>query len=64
MMTLASPLMVPTLAYIYIYIYIYIVRNTKGFVLYFLMRKYTSVPYIGSISVRYKCNTSTSVLYK
>ena len=30
------------------------VRNTKGFVLYFLMRKYTPVPYIGGISVRYK----------
>ena len=30
------------------------VRNTRGFVLYFLMRKYTSVPYIGGISVRYK----------
>ena len=30
------------------------VRNTKGFVLYFLMRKYTSMPYIGGISVRYK----------
>ena len=28
------------------------VRNTRGFVLYFLMRKYTSVPYIGGISVR------------
>ena len=31
-----------------------IVRNTRGFVLYFLMRKYTLVPYIGGISVRYK----------
>ena len=31
-----------------------IVRNTKGFVSYFIMRKYTSVPYIGGISVRYK----------
>ena len=30
------------------------VRNTKGFVLYFLMRKYTLVPYIGGISVWYK----------
>ena len=30
------------------------VRNTRGFVLYFIMRKYTSVPYIGGISVRYK----------
>ena len=30
------------------------VRNTRGFVLYFLMRKYTSVSYIGGISVRYK----------
>ena len=26
----------------------------EDFVLYFLMRKYTSVPYIGGISVRYK----------
>ena len=32
----------------------YHVRNTRRFVLYFLMRKYTSVPYIGGISVRYK----------
>ena len=32
----------------------YHVRNTRGFVLYFLMRKYISVPYIGGISVRYK----------
>ena len=31
-----------------------LVRNTRGFVLYFIMRKYTSVPYIGGISVRYK----------
>ena len=30
------------------------VRNTKGFVLYFIMRKYTSVPYLEGISVRYK----------
>ena len=29
-----------------------LVRNTGR--LYFLMRKYTSVPYIGGISVRYK----------
>ena len=46
------------------------VRNTKGFVLYFIMRKYTSVPYIGGISVwhkcavQVKCSTSISVLYK
>ena len=32
----------------------YHVRNTREFVLYFLMRKYTSVPYIGGINVRYK----------
>ena len=31
-----------------------LVRNTRGFVLYFIMRKYTSVSYIGGISVRYK----------
>ena len=30
------------------------VRNTRRYVLYFLMRKYTSVPYIRGISVRYK----------
>ena len=30
------------------------VRNTRGFVLYFLMKKYTSMPYIEGISVRYK----------
>ena len=30
------------------------VTKTRGFVLYFLMRKYTSVPYIWDISVRYK----------
>ena len=37
----------------------YHVRNNRGFVLYFIMRKYTSVPYIGGISVRFKwlyCN--------
>ena len=32
----------------------YHVRNTREFVLYFIMRKYTSVSYIGGISVRYK----------
>ena len=37
-----------------IIIIIIIVRNTVRFVLYFLMRKYTSVPYIGGISVWYK----------
>ena len=41
-----------------------IVINTKGFILYFLMKECTSVPYIGRISVRYKCSTSISVLYK
>ena len=30
------------------------VRNTRRFVLYFIMREYTSVPYIGGISVWYK----------
>ena len=30
------------------------IKNTRGFVLYFLMKEYTSVPYIGGISVRYK----------
>ena len=29
-------------------------RNTRGFVLYFLIKKYTSMPYIEGISVRYK----------
>ena len=30
------------------------IRNTRGFVLYFTMKEYTSVPYIGGISVQYK----------
>ena len=30
------------------------VRNTRGIVLYFIMKEYTSVSYIGGISVRYK----------
>ena len=30
------------------------VRNIRGFVLYFIMKKYTLVSYIGGISVRYK----------
>ena len=35
------------------------------YILYFFMRKYTSVPYIGGISVRYKQSSITiSVLYK
>ena len=34
--------------------YILSVRNTGRFVLYFIMRKYTSVSYIGGLSVQYK----------